>query len=269
MQCPGQDTRYWKPDDVFEVPCQACGNAVEFFKTDVSRRCPGCGERLQNPRVSMGCAQWCAYAKQCLGFDPKEVDLVESPEGSLVDRIVKGMRPLLEGDEGPLTHALLVLNRAQEILLEEEANPQVVLAAALLHDIGSPRAGEALGAADPAHQKAEGPPLARQVLEELDLKDDAIDQVCDIVHRLAPRREPRPHSPDGEDTLEFRVVWDADRLVEVPEAILGQSEERLQAIVREVFRTATGQKLALRMAARRRANGDEHGSPAPEEGDRA
>ncbi len=249
MQCPGQDTRYWKPDDVFDVPCEACGNAVEFFKTDVSRRCPGCGERLQNPRISIGCARWCAYAKQCLGFDPKEVELAESPEASLADRIVETMRSVLKGDPEQLTHPLLVLDRAQEILLEEKADPKVVLAAALLHDIGLPRPREAPGASDPTGQEVEVVPLARQVLGELNLRSDATDQVCDIICRLAPHREPHQHSADGPDTPEFCVVWDADHLAAAPDPIAGQSEERQRAIIQKTFRTPTGRRLALRMAA--------------------
>ena len=70
QKCPGQDTRYWKPSDVHEVKCGKCGELVEFFKTDGARRCPGCGARVVNPAVSMGCAQWCKHARECLGFDP-------------------------------------------------------------------------------------------------------------------------------------------------------------------------------------------------------
>ena len=92
MMCPGQDTRFWTPDDIFEVPCQACETPVEFFKTDVFRRCSKCGKRVQNPKVSLGCAQWCAYAKECLGFDPKEVQLADSEEVSLIDRLADAMK---------------------------------------------------------------------------------------------------------------------------------------------------------------------------------
>lgn len=65
--CPGQDTRFWQLSDIFEVECVHCGNTVEFFKDDGYRRCKKCGLRVVNPKISIGCAQWCEYAKECLG----------------------------------------------------------------------------------------------------------------------------------------------------------------------------------------------------------
>ncbi|MGB2755966.1 MAG: hypothetical protein WBD75_06130 [Phycisphaerae bacterium] len=66
-QCPGQDKRFWKPDDIFESPCPECGAAIEFWKDNVRRRCRGCGATVANPRFDMGCAAWCRFAEQCLG----------------------------------------------------------------------------------------------------------------------------------------------------------------------------------------------------------
>ncbi len=66
-KCPGQDMRYWTADDVHEDSCPQCGEMIEFFKTDIRLRCPSCKARVANPRFDMGCAQWCAYAEQCLG----------------------------------------------------------------------------------------------------------------------------------------------------------------------------------------------------------
>ena len=54
MKCPGQDTQFWRPDDIFEVFCGQCGYSVEFFKTDISRICPGCGTIIRNPRQYLG-----------------------------------------------------------------------------------------------------------------------------------------------------------------------------------------------------------------------
>ena len=69
MRCPGQDSRYWKPGDVHEAPCPGCGRPVEFFKDDLSRKCPACGTRFRNPRRDLGCAKWCPYASECVDFE--------------------------------------------------------------------------------------------------------------------------------------------------------------------------------------------------------
>jgi hypothetical protein len=66
MKCPGQDTRYWRPGDIFEVPCPQCGTMVEFCKDEPSRRCPSCRHRFVNPRLDLGCLQWCEHADDCL-----------------------------------------------------------------------------------------------------------------------------------------------------------------------------------------------------------
>lgn len=82
VRCPGRDTLYWKPEDVFETPCPACGRAVEFFKDDVTRKCKNCGHKFPNPRLDMGCAEWCPYAEKCLG----EIGHIMKPEPSRRDK---------------------------------------------------------------------------------------------------------------------------------------------------------------------------------------
>lgn len=64
--CPGQDTRYWTPEDIFDAPCASCGQAVEFFKDDLRRRCPHCQAWTVNPRNDLACAAWCPAAAECL-----------------------------------------------------------------------------------------------------------------------------------------------------------------------------------------------------------
>lgn len=66
MKCPGQDTRYWKPEDIFETKCLKCETLVEFFRDDSSRKCPTCGHKFQNPKKNLACASWCEFGKQCL-----------------------------------------------------------------------------------------------------------------------------------------------------------------------------------------------------------
>ncbi|MCX6986165.1 MAG: hypothetical protein NT118_15665 [Lentisphaerae bacterium] len=66
-RCPGQDTRLWKPEDIFTLKCQFCGNEIEFFKDEPFLNCRNCGREVKNPRIDLGCAKWCKFADQCLG----------------------------------------------------------------------------------------------------------------------------------------------------------------------------------------------------------
>ena len=69
MKCPGQDTRYWKKEDIFETNCPVCQTTAEFFKDDVRRRCTKCNSWIPNPKLDLGCIDWCNYAEQCVGND--------------------------------------------------------------------------------------------------------------------------------------------------------------------------------------------------------
>ncbi len=71
LKCPGQDTRYWKKGDIFDVLCPTCGRAVEFFKDDVRRRC-ACGRTIANPKLDLACAEWCSHAEKCVDGLPAE-----------------------------------------------------------------------------------------------------------------------------------------------------------------------------------------------------
>jgi hypothetical protein len=72
LKCPGQDQRYWKPDDIFDVSCSWCGHVFEMWKDEPVRLCPSCKKEVQNPRLDMGCAEWCLYAKDCPGVAAKQ-----------------------------------------------------------------------------------------------------------------------------------------------------------------------------------------------------
>ncbi|MCK4763436.1 MAG: hypothetical protein KAW12_14650 [Candidatus Aminicenantes bacterium] len=66
-RCPGQDQRYWKPGDIFDVKCPNCGTEIEFWKDEPRHYCPGCEKPVRNPKIDTGCAEWCKYADECIG----------------------------------------------------------------------------------------------------------------------------------------------------------------------------------------------------------
>lgn len=235
--CPGQDTAFWKPGDIYEVECSNCGQELEFFKDDASRRCTRCGQKVANPKLNLGCAQWCEHAKECLGYDPKEAVQAEGAETSLVDRLIEAMQKTFGSDQRRISHALSVLERAKEIMAGEQgAEPKVVLAAAVLHDIGIQEAERKHGSNAGRWQEIEGPPIAEGIMKELGMDEASRDHVGRIIANH--------HSAKDIDTLEFRILWDADWMVNIPEEYPDHTTEKLKALIEKVMKTASGRRLA-------------------------
>ena len=231
FRCPGQDMRYWKPEDVFDVCCPHCKSEVEFFKDEPFQKCPSCGKRVRNPKIDLGCAKWCEYAKECLGVAPDSDDIE-----SMCDRLIARMKETFGDDQRRIDHALKVLGYAGEIQAAEGGDPLTVRAAAILHDIGIHEAQRKHGSTAGRHQEAEGPPIARAILERLELDQSTIDHVCRIIGSH--------HSANDIDTPEFRIVWDADWLVNIPVEHADASPEKLGNLIVRVFKTSHGRNMA-------------------------
>ncbi len=239
MKCPGQDTKYWKADAIFEVPCPKCDAPVEFFKDDTSRKCDKCGHRFPNPNMDFGCAAYCPYAEQCLGTLPEE--LVARKEDLLKDRVAIEMKRYLKSDFKRIGHATRVARYAERIGKNERGNLAVILSAGYLHDIGIPEAERKHGSSAPEYQEKEGPPIARSILNKLKANEDLVDEVCDIVGH--------PHHPGPDESLNFKVVFDADLIANLEDKIKERPMEtkRLTEIIEKNFLTAGGKKEATQV----------------------
>jgi len=234
--CPGQDTAFWKPGDIFEVKCGACGYEMEFFKDDAQRRCKNCGQRVANPKLNLGCAQWCEHAAKCLGYDPK-AQKADAGQESLVERLLAAMRGHFGNDQRRIAHALAVLDAAERIMAQAGGEPKVILAAAILHDVGVTEGERLHGSNAGRYQEKYGPAIAERLMKELGLDENTRDHVGRIIANH--------HSAKDIDTPEFRVVWDADWLVNIPEEYPDKTPEELAALINKVFKTDPGRKLAL------------------------
>jgi hypothetical protein len=71
-RCPGQDLRYWKPEDICYVPCPHCGGEIEFWRDEPVRACPDCAAEVRHPQLDLGCASWCRFAETCAGTEPED-----------------------------------------------------------------------------------------------------------------------------------------------------------------------------------------------------
>ncbi|MBA3008333.1 MAG: phosphohydrolase [Proteobacteria bacterium] len=138
MQCPGQDSRYWSGEAVFELPCPHCGNVLEFFKDDSQRTCKQCGHKTLNPKIDFGCASYCPYAEQCMGALPS--DLRAGLADLFKDRLAIAVRKRLLDNEQKY---ILFSRRAEfgeKLCQEEGGNMASIVAAALLTEIDQPLA---------------------------------------------------------------------------------------------------------------------------------
>jgi putative nucleotidyltransferase with HDIG domain len=209
---------------------------VEFFKDDATRRCKKCGYRFLNPNMDFGCASYCPYAEQCLGDLAPE--LLAERDDLLKDRVAIEMKRYFGQDFKRIGHAANVARYAEQIVKKEKGNPAVVLCAAYLHDIGIREAERKYNSTAVRYHQKEGPPIAREILTRLGARQELIDEVCDIIGHH--------HHPRDKETLNFKILYDADLIVNLEEGQKHKDTERhrLSKIIEETFLTGTGKRLA-------------------------
>ena len=240
MKCPGQDTMYWKEGAIFDAKCPKCGENVEFFKDDTSRKCRNCGHRFVNPEMDFGCAAYCPFAEQCIGNLPPE--LLAQKEDLLKDRVAIEIKRYLKTDFKRISHAIRVARYAEQIgKVEGKGNLAVILSAAYLHDIGIHEAEKKHNSTAPKYQEQEGPPIARSILEKLGAKEELIKEVCDIVGHH--------HHPRPEETDNFKALYDADLIANIEDNHKNKQidSEKLEGIIKKSFMTDAGKKHARKV----------------------
>ncbi|MBW2647840.1 MAG: HD domain-containing protein [Deltaproteobacteria bacterium] len=234
VRCPGQDERFWKPDDIFEIQCSGCGRAMEFFKDEPKLKCRNCGQMVVNPKIDLGCAEWCQYAEQCLG-----VSVGKTTVGIMRDKLIDEMKKVFAGDEKRIKHTLDVLSYAERIQQTEGGDPLIVKAAAILHDIGIHEAERKYNSSAGKYQEIEGPIIAREILARYNLDRETVGHICKIIANH--------HSARDIDTIEFRIVWDADWLVNIPADFPDKEKDALQKLIDKIFKTQRGHQIAVEL----------------------
>ena len=155
---------------------------------------------------------------------------------ALLPAVRRAMEAYFGADRRRIEHALQVAGHAERLLAYIDADPVLTLAAAYLHDIGIPEAERKFGACPGPLQEQEGPPVARALLQELDAPLPFIEAVCALVGAH--------HTPEGVDSPEFRILWDADALVNLAEVLPGKSPEKVRAVLERALVTEAGFQAA-------------------------
>ncbi len=121
-------------------------------------------------------------------------------------RITKLLVDYFGDDFRRITHALEVLKHSEKIMEGTEGwDYEVLVASALLHDIGIKRSEELLGYNNGKTQEEYGPPVAEELLKSTGFSTEKISRVCEIIGNH--------HSPSRYDYVELSILKEADGIV--------------------------------------------------------
>lgn len=121
-------------------------------------------------------------------------------------KIAKLLVDHFENDFKRITHALEVLKHA-EIIMENtpECDAEILIASALLHDVGIKASEEKFGYNNGKTQEEYGPPVAEALLKGIGFPPSKTVKVCEIIGNH--------HSPSRYDYVELKILKEADRIV--------------------------------------------------------
>lgn len=160
-------------------------------------------------------------------------------DSKIKDKLLKELEAYFGADTKRIGHAKRVLSFAQELLQHEPADARIVIPASILHDVGIKIAEEKYGSAAGHYQEKEGPEVARGIMRNIGLEDSVIDEVCQIIGCH--------HSPGKVNTWNFKVLYDADWLVNLADEIGFEDKGKLKRLIDKVFLTDTGRAMAEKL----------------------
>jgi HD superfamily phosphodiesterase len=154
-------------------------------------------------------------------------------------KAIDKMKELFGTDQRRINHALKVLDFSERIMRGEgldETGKEIVVLTAILHDIGIHEAERKYNSNSGKYQEIEGPPIAREIMEDIDVDNETIERVCYIIGGH--------HTRSKVDGIDFQIIWEADLLVNIEEDGLAGSIGDLTPVIEKNFLTATGKKIA-------------------------
>jgi predicted metal-dependent HD superfamily phosphohydrolase len=151
----------------------------------------------------------------------------------MTGKVTAGMIDFFGTDRRRIAHALKVYAYAAAIAELEQLSPEkreLIALAALLHDVGIKIAEAKYGSCTARQQEDLGPDAAAEILSALDVPAAGIDRIKFLIAHH--------HSPAASEDIDFRVLLEADFLVNFEEGYLPLSS--VEPTARKHFRTKSG-----------------------------
>lgn len=239
FECPGA-LKFKRPQPEV-IKCPSCSYEVEIWTDEAMARCPECGtEVMREPGQS--CLDWCKYAKECVG-DEAYKRHIKNRFMSVKDRLIEELKIYFGDDKKRITHAMKVMHLAEELLKKERGDFHIVIPASILHDVGIKISERKYGTEDGHLQEREGPSVAKKILLKVGLRREDIDEICEIIAHH--------HSPGRVNTINFKILYDADQIVNLREKMEGKTRDELMHMIENTFLTDSGKEMAKDMCGSR------------------
>ncbi len=189
---------------------------------------------MPNPRVV-----WIVLLVTWTGWSQSTSGAAANRENLMTQALTAEMKKYFGENQGLIDHTLAVYHYAEQLRQKEGGDVLTVRSAALYHDIGIPEARKVHGSAAGKYQEKQGPPIARRILSEINLDGARTDFICRIIanHHTA-------HDEETTSTIEFKIIWDADALVNLRRKRGKIDEETFRRLIHSTFRTETGLQRA-------------------------
>ena len=107
---------------------------------------------------------------------------------------------------------------------------QILEIAAILHDIGIHECERKYSSTGGNFQEIEGPPIAKELLEEFNLPEDVLERVLFLIGHH--------HTYSGIDGADYQILVEADFLVNIYEDSM--DEKQVKSIKERIFKTSSG-----------------------------
>lgn len=232
ISCPG--AKAFKQPEPQDIRCPFCDYELEMWTDEIKVKCPHCKKTVTRKQAP-SCLDWCKYARECVG-DALFKDYMQNKRIVIKEFLLKELEAHFGNDSKRINHAKRVMHYANELLQKEPGDWHIVIPASILHDVGIKAAEEKYGSSAGRYQEIEGPAIARNILLKAGFKKADIDQICEIIGHH--------HSPGKINSQNFKVLYDADMLVNLKEEVGLQDKLKLKEIIKRAFLTEAAKKLA-------------------------
>ena len=162
----------------------------------------------------------------------------ENKTRTIKENLIKELEEYFADDIKRISHAKNVIYFAGELLKKEDGDRHIIIPASILHDIGIKEAEIKYGTSAGYYQEKESPVIARKILLKLGLGKEDINEICEIIAHH--------HSPGIVNTMNFRILYDADWLVNLKDK-LSLGKKKLKSLIDKVFLTKRGKEIAQKL----------------------